>query len=308
MKKTFFTITLKWGLILGAGLSAIQFIRTFTDHFDFYSFGPILDLLMVVLFIGALYLGIREYRDSMEEGNIKFARAYLTGIGITLTAFVIVFVYLFFQYSYIDKQALSRINERNRVRYIEKIGNDTITKAEVALYLDSAVFYLEREKTELIKSYPECERALENFSDSLGRFYHFRLENGQRSDTSRYLLKNFDRYSHRVFMEVAESLLSGRMPETDSCALAREGLVRNTVSEIQSLNVVQNRFRSDGNKVPFYENELAAALFFSFSVLIYGLLFDLFVSLYLYRNRKEEPPEEADEENREDTPSGHAQN
>ena len=79
-------ITIKWGAILGVGLSFAQLLRHYTKDLEYFTFAPIYELLLVLIFITALFVGIKEYRDRACQGIIKFPNAFLTGIKIIFVA------------------------------------------------------------------------------------------------------------------------------------------------------------------------------------------------------------------------------
>ena len=106
MKKNLFTITLKWGVILGVALSLILFLRTFVD-LEYLTINPILNMMQFVAFIAVLLLGMKEYRDKLLDGNITFPKALLSGILMIVFAFLLVIVYLTMQYSYMDNEIVT---------------------------------------------------------------------------------------------------------------------------------------------------------------------------------------------------------
>jgi hypothetical protein len=57
------------------------------------------------------------------------------------------------------------------------------------------------------------------------------------------------------------------------------------------------RFEKEKAKIPQYTNSFSAALFYSFSVLIFGILFNIFVAMYLYDRKKRVEQEVQTEEN-----------
>ena len=104
MKKNLFVITLKWGFILGLSLSLIYFLRTFGD-LEYFAINPILNLMLFLAFVTTLLLGIKEYRNELLDGNIRFSKAFFSGILIVGFSFLIVAVYLIIQHHYIDKES-----------------------------------------------------------------------------------------------------------------------------------------------------------------------------------------------------------
>ena len=67
MKKTKFITIVKWGALLGAGLSVINLLGFFALQTG-YHFGPVKDLLQVLAIVGCLYMAIRDIRDTVQDG------------------------------------------------------------------------------------------------------------------------------------------------------------------------------------------------------------------------------------------------
>lgn len=100
MKNKLSGIVLQWGALLGVGLAIIHYFRNITAEWDFYSFGPVIDLLMILLFIGGLYLGIKTHKDYAGDKGLSFPKAFLTGVLISLVSFFLFFLYLIVNYSW----------------------------------------------------------------------------------------------------------------------------------------------------------------------------------------------------------------
>ena len=110
MRKNLLTVTLIWGFILGLALSLIQFLRTFSD-LEYFSINPILDLAQFLAFVGVLLLGMKEYRDKILGGFIKFFKVFFLGVLIVLISFVIVVIYFTIQHNDINKEALNQFHQ-----------------------------------------------------------------------------------------------------------------------------------------------------------------------------------------------------
>ena len=81
MKKQF-AILLKWGALLGVALSFIQLARKFSDSFDFYSFGPIIDLLNEVVEKEKKIESSLIQTNRKVEGLLFDAQFYIQKIGL----------------------------------------------------------------------------------------------------------------------------------------------------------------------------------------------------------------------------------
>ena len=82
MRKTVLT----FGLIAGAVLSVMMLLTVpFLDRIGFDK-GEIIGYTTMVLAFLMVYFGIRSYRDNVAGGTVKFGRAFVVGLMITLVA------------------------------------------------------------------------------------------------------------------------------------------------------------------------------------------------------------------------------
>ena len=98
--------TLKWGALLGAGLSLIKLLTYFGESID-YEFGPVVEFAVVACIVFLLYLGIKEVRDKLQDGIISFPKAFVVGIGIVFVAALVAFGYHLIHYNYIDPKGIN---------------------------------------------------------------------------------------------------------------------------------------------------------------------------------------------------------
>ena len=101
------------GSLLGLAISALEFVKFYALQMEYQPFNKIASILLIILIVYAIYWGVKEIRDRFYEGNIKFSKAFLYGVGISFIAFIIVFLYLILHYTYIDVEGLQRISEQN---------------------------------------------------------------------------------------------------------------------------------------------------------------------------------------------------
>ncbi len=284
MKKSLFTVALKWGTLLGLALASVQFLRIF-NKMEYFSIGPILDMMQFAALIGLLLLGMKEYRDEVKGGVIKFAKAFSIGVVMVLIAFVLVTVYFVIQFNYIDKDGLTELNERNLTRYTERIGKDTVTRQEIEQYVDHANLLLQSESEKV--DYSQEDALLKENLVMLKEYYGYRLLNRQLKDSSDYQLANFDKYAQRELIALTEQLIA---EQKDSAAQnsALTTIVQSTVRELQQDRVFDQRYRSGIDGVPKYTNSFASALYFALTTLLFGLLIAIFTALYVYRGKKEQ--------------------
>jgi hypothetical protein len=79
-------IVLTFGLIAGAIMAAMMCITmAFQDQIGFDR-GAIVGYTSMVLAFLMVFFGVRSYRDSVAGGSVKFGRAFVVGLMITLVA------------------------------------------------------------------------------------------------------------------------------------------------------------------------------------------------------------------------------
>ena len=293
MKKTLFTIILKWGFILGVVLSLLQFLRTF-NNMEYFAIGPILDLMHFVAFVGILLLGMKEYRSEMPDNSIKFTKAFLSGVAMTVIAFVLMVVYLTIHYDYIDKEGIHKLNERNVIRYTERIETDTVTDEDITMYLNNVTECLQT--TALNEQMQGYDSVIQQNLAILKKYYVLRMQNRTAADSNAYRVGNFDRYAQRLLLELTEQIVLQQEKDT-SCNHIFIHIVQTTIQHLQKETLFHKRYQNNINQLPQYTNTLATALYFSIAILLYGLFFSIFVALYVYRKKTDENAEITEEEN-----------
>lgn len=106
MKKTVLT----FGLIGGAIMAAMMFATLpFIDKIGFDK-GAIVGYTTMVLAFMLVFIGVRSYRENVNDGHITFGRAFAVGILITLVAcvcYVIAWEIIYFNFmpDFVDKYA-----------------------------------------------------------------------------------------------------------------------------------------------------------------------------------------------------------
>ncbi|MCY7387019.1 MAG: DUF4199 domain-containing protein [Burkholderiales bacterium] len=79
-------IVLTFGLIAGAILSAMMLMTVpFMDKIGFDK-GEVIGYTTMLLAFLMVFFGVRSYRDNVAGGKVKFGRAFLVGLMITLVA------------------------------------------------------------------------------------------------------------------------------------------------------------------------------------------------------------------------------
>jgi hypothetical protein len=285
MKKQW-TIILKWGLILGVALSIIQMARKFADGFDFYSFGPILDLINVLIFIVIIFAGTKEIKETIYDNVISFSKAFIKGVAIVFTAFIVVFIYLNFHYGVFFKDQMGFVNNKRLERMEERIKQDTIQKFELDSMLDIQKRVV---KNQEIVVYKEANIDSLNAIIISGRVdsilsYYFYFMKNQKLNNDNFKLGNFDSYSRSALNDISRKYCSS-LPKSDSTITYLSTIILNGTAHFSEHSVVQIRFEKDKSKIKLYTHSFSMAAYFSSQVLIFGILFSIFVAMYLYRRK-----------------------
>ncbi len=280
------TIILKWGLILGVALSIIQMARKFADGFDFYSFGPILDLLNVLLFIVIIYVGTKEIKETLYDGIISFSKAFIKGVAIVFTAFIIVFIYLNFHYGVFFKGQMEFVNNKRLERMEERIKQDTIQKLELDSMLKIQKQVVKKQE-QVVYNHAEIDSlnriVISERVDSIFSYYVYFMKN-QKLNDDHFKLGNFDSYSRLTINDISRKFIA-KLPKSDTTVTYLSTIILNGSAQFNEISVVKSRFEKDKSKIQLYTNSFSMAAYFSSQVLIFGILFSIFVAMYLFRRK-----------------------
>jgi len=284
MKKQKLFIVIKWGALLGAGLSLVKLLTHLTTPID-YPFAPIADLLMVALFIFTIYMAIREIRDKVQEGIIRFAPAFGYGIIVVLTAYIIMVGYLLVHYNYIETDGVDKNNQRNINIAYQKLQKDTITQAERIHYYCQVDTIIHREfNNSPIDS--TCKNDVSKALDMvLASFEKQLLEKKHISNDVDSRLDSFSNRSLELLYRCIEITILNT-PDSNSCLNYLPIIINNSESQLDSINPIHERFEQLKQRIPQSNSTVVAAFAYSFSILLYGLLLNIFVALFLYRKEK----------------------
>ncbi|MCK4677994.1 MAG: DUF4199 domain-containing protein [Bacteroidales bacterium] len=121
-KKSLFSTSLYYGLILGAILVVISILYYILDvnifNFVFMVVSLLINAAVVVI---VLLLGINTYRDKSLGGEISFSTCFLSGLIMGLIGFVISAIYTFVFYKYFEPDLLAESFEKF-VEMMENMG------------------------------------------------------------------------------------------------------------------------------------------------------------------------------------------
>lgn len=287
---------------MGVGLAVVNYLRDYTATLDFYPFAPVLDLLMILIFIGCLYAGIKEYRNALPNQLIKFIKAFLVGGEVTLVAVVVFFIYLLINFNFIDNTGLEKINAKNEARYYDKIKNDTLSKQDIDTYL-AASFAIIDDQREMIfnsvKPDSSCIELANSRINSLKSSFEQSLLLINPADTVK-TLSSFEEYSHRTFNTLTQQYCNVDDSIQKPCISNVSSIFVNSAKEMKHITPLQVKYKQGLSTVIHYNSEISAAFFLSIPVLIYGLLFNLFVAFFLFRKKKEKNENEPMSDRQED--------
>lgn len=292
MRKTKFHIILKWGALLGAGLSLIRLLHFLGRDID-YNFGPIFDILMVVTFVAALYFGIKEYREKCMDGIIRFPKSFIVGTGIVMISYVVMVFYMFVHYSVIEKDGIAKNNAKNVEMAMKRMGKDTITQAEIVVYCqqsDSIIRY-NMQTIEADGDSTCCEIVNDGIDNVLQSFTTQLTQKKKTPEDALFRLDSFQIESNRILMLALENYLLNGNNANDSCNALLAPILSNSIDDFGSINPYQLRFEKEKNKIPHMESVWIAAPTYSLSIILYGILINIFVALFVYRKEKRTCPE-----------------
>ena len=78
---------IKYGLISGVIVAALMFLNFQTTDFDFNNpYGELIGYSTMVAAFSMIFVGVKKFRDSREDGKAKFWQSLLIGLGISLIA------------------------------------------------------------------------------------------------------------------------------------------------------------------------------------------------------------------------------
>lgn len=289
MKKSLITVALKWGAFLGAALAACELVKMLARDIN-YDAGAVFSILLLIVIILFLYAGIKEYRDEVADGYIRFPKAFGVGALTTVVAFVVVFAYMLIHYQYIDKNGLDRLNQQNTELFYAKLEKDTVSEKMVELYLrktDSVMLatcsaMIQQDMIDTACAEWTCERMNE-----ILQAYNDRVSLGFRTDSAGRTYAGFAAYAQHHFLDVYQNLLANDHT-SDNCYQSLSMLVNNSRSSMEQVNIKDEAYQMQKNKIPHYTSILPVALSYAFSVLLYGLFLAIFVALYLTKKKEKE--------------------
>ena len=298
MKKNLLSVALKWGAFLGAALAVCELVKMAARDIN-YDAGAVFSILLLIVIIVFLYAGIKEYRDDVTDGYIRFPKAYGVGATTVAVAFVVVFAYMLVHYKFIDKNGLERLNRQNVELFYARLDKDTVTQENARMYLDRTDSVMRNTYTAMVQNdmiETECVDFTREQMEMMLSAYNDRVMLRPKIDTSYNTYGHFSAYAQHVFLDVYQNLLSN-VQMGDSCYQALAMLVNNSRNGMEQVNIMEDVYQNQKDKIPHYTTILPIALSYAFSVLLYGLFLAIFVALYLTKKKDTDQENESNESN-----------
>ncbi|MBP5709695.1 MAG: DUF4199 family protein [Bacteroidales bacterium] len=282
--RNWFKTAILWGIVLGAGLSALELLKMLARRVD-YPFGTIADLMMILLFIAVLVKCAKTYRDNVCGGLISFGKAFGLGAGMVGVAFFFSLFYLIIHYSFIEKDGIDRINKAFEQKYQARLAQDTVSMSDIDTYISNSRVILSETKSSIMQDDTACNTFVDSKIDMIFDAYSERLRKGAATDTADYHYGKFDAYAQKILVNTLEQMLNENVGDT-FCTPVLSRTVLASTAALDSISPLQLRLECEKDSVPHYSNVLALGLFNSVATLLYGLFFNIFTSLYIYRKKK----------------------
>lgn len=287
MKKNLFTIALKWGALLGVTLAGCEVVKMMARNIN-YDAGAIFSILLLIVLILFLYGAAKEFRDDLQEGYIRFPKAFGVGAVTIVVTFILMFAYMLIHYQFIDKNGIEQINAKNVERYYQRAEEEVISDEMVAFYLSQTDSIVRKNYQALVENgtiQSSCTDFTRENMETILKAYHERVTLKSKVDTIHFTYKNFPEFAQLTYLDVYQKLLSNA-DQGDSCFKDLSVLVNNSHNEMTQVNIVDYAYQQHKDKVPHYTSILPVSLSYAFSVLLYGLFVNIFVALYVAKRRE----------------------
>ncbi len=301
--KNFWKIHLKWGVIVGAMLIAIEVLKMYARKVD-YSAGQLLDLAMILGFVLALYHGVKEFKEYYPE-RLSFAKAFISCIVMSLTGAVLLFGYDLLHYSVLEKDGLQQKYVSALGKYRQNLAKDTLTAQELTSFTDAATALLQEQKESVLGATSFAGFAgmppnqdtdtLQQMRNEINsgllifqKFYTEKILSKPTSDSEEYQLGKFTPYAKKVLMETLVSYIE-QNKEKPSTPYVQE-IVLQTNERLAELDPLETRFEETKSRVPRYDRNGQYAAISAVIYLLYGMFFGLFIAMFHYTSKK--PAEE----------------
>ena len=294
--RNFWKTHLKWGVILGLMLAALELLKMFARKVD-YSASQLLDLAMIIGFILVLHFGVKEFKETYTE-RLSFAKAYRSCILISLIGALVLFGYDMLHYNVFEKDGLQQKYTVALDKYKQNLAKDTLTNGELKAYTEAAAAIINQRKESFLEGTTfKTEGCLTNDSlqqsvrDEINngtlifqQFYLDKLRSKPDADKEEYQLGNFTPYAKRVLMETLVSYTEQN--EGKSSTPYVQEIIQQTNDTLASIDPLEKRYEENKARVPHYDQNGKYAGVSAMMYLLYGMFFGLFVAMFNYTSKK----------------------
>lgn len=98
------------GIMVGLFLlSHLLFMRNFDS--SMWEIGEVIGYSSMIIALGAIFFGVKAYRDKVLGGKITFGKAFFMGIGISGVAAIVFGIYIYLLYAIISPDLSGRMAE-----------------------------------------------------------------------------------------------------------------------------------------------------------------------------------------------------
>jgi hypothetical protein len=108
--------TLTNGVILGLVLIIYTVLLYITD----LTFNTGMGVLVYVILIAGIFIGTKSYRDKVLDGSISYGKALTTGVLISVFAAIIISVFIYILYKWIDPGLMDKIVKMKEDKMLDR--------------------------------------------------------------------------------------------------------------------------------------------------------------------------------------------
>lgn len=284
-QKKAYRSTLKWGLLLGVGLSIFELVKMCAHKVE-YGSTQLLDIALIIGYILILFAGIKEFKSHYTE-RLTFAKAFLGCIIISVIGSVLFFCYGMFHYQVVEPDGLNQKYEIALKNFRTVIDRDTIKTEELTAYLDTVNQVLISE--EAIYQWPdslttEIRQEAHQGIAMIAEYHKNKLIEKRGLDTANsYVLANFQAYSRRMLVETLASYIDQNEQKASTPAVKK--IVESANVKLEQINPSETRFELNKSHVPHYDKPGRYVAIAAMMDLLYGMFFGLFIAMYHYTSK-----------------------
>ena len=250
---------------------------------------------MVAAFVAAIYMAIKEIRDKKQDGVIRFAPAFGYGIMVVFIAYALMVCYLLCHYKFIETDGVEKNNRRNMELAYQRLQKEQVTDTEVSQYYESVAAII-REERKSIETDTVCAAKLDSALQILMTAYERQLvEKSHAADDPAYRLDSFQTKSTELLYRCTGAVLANANESDRECLANLPAIIDASSCKMRAEDPLNIRFEAVKPSIPQSDSPVMAAFAYSLSILLYGLLLNIFVALFLYRNEKRKCSLDTDE-------------